>query len=81
MSDGPEWFSRKRYGFGAGPPIAWQGWAILLAYTAVMGAAVLLLRRSPLALFGVVIPVTAILVLITSRTTRGGWHWRWGGED
>ena len=24
------WFAPKRYGFGAGLPIAWQGWALLL---------------------------------------------------
>jgi hypothetical protein len=23
-----DWFAQKRYGFGAGLPIAWQGWLI-----------------------------------------------------
>ena len=36
MSDGPEWFAPKRYGFGAGAPISWQGWALTLAYVALV---------------------------------------------
>jgi hypothetical protein len=35
MSD-PEdrfwWFPLKRYGVGWGPPICWQGWAVLVGY-------------------------------------------------
>jgi hypothetical protein len=27
-----EWFEAKRYGYGSGLPIAWQGWAITIAY-------------------------------------------------
>jgi len=26
------WFPAKRYGWGWGPPIAWQGWAVLVAF-------------------------------------------------
>jgi hypothetical protein len=36
MSDGPEWFAPKRSGFGTGWPIAWQGWALTLAFVAIM---------------------------------------------
>ena len=36
MSDNPEWFAAKRYGFGSGFPIAWQGWVIMLAFGAIM---------------------------------------------
>jgi hypothetical protein len=28
-----------------------------------------------------VIPVTVVFIVIAARTTRGGWRWRWGGED
>jgi hypothetical protein len=34
-----DWFAAKRYGYGAGLPIAWQGWALLAAY---MGAVLVL---------------------------------------
>jgi hypothetical protein len=26
------------------------------------------------------IAIMAMYVVIASRKTRGGWHWRWGGE-
>ena len=26
------WFPAKRYGWGWGPPSAWQGWAVLVTY-------------------------------------------------
>ena len=35
MSDGPEWFAPKRYGYGAGLPITWQGWALTVVFLAV----------------------------------------------
>ena len=81
MSNGPEWFAAKRYGYGAGLPIAWQGWALLGAYMAILGLAVWLLAAAPIALFAVTISATFILLLIASRTTRGGWRWRWGKRD
>jgi len=31
------WFPAKRYGWGWGLPVAWQGWAVLIAYAAVLG--------------------------------------------
>ena len=81
MSSGPEWFAPKRYGFGAGLPIAWQGWALFGAYFAILALAGWLLKASPLALLVVVSSATFILLLIAARTTRGGWRWRWGRKD
>ena len=81
MTDGPEWFAQKRYGYGAGLPIAWQGWVVLLGYIAVIGLAALLLEAKPVAVIAIVVPATMVLLLITMRTTRGGWRWRWGQRD
>jgi hypothetical protein len=82
MSDGPDWFAPKRYGYGSGLPIAWQGWAVLLVYIAILGALALTLRRNgPIPFVAAVIPLTAVLAVICARTTRGGWRWRWGEED
>lgn len=81
MSDGPEWFAQKRYGYGAGLPISWQGWLITLLFLAItMGTAILFADR-PLILVAVVVPLALLLALITAKTTRGGWRWRWGGRD
>ncbi|HET7709697.1 MAG TPA: hypothetical protein VFK50_09225 [Sphingomicrobium sp.] len=73
-----EWFAAKRYGIGAGLPVSWQGWAVLLVYAAtVLGALLLLGERNP-ATFAILLISTAILLVVTARTTRGGWRWRWG---
>ena len=79
--DGPEWFAPKRYGYGSGPPISWQGWVVALAYVATAIGVSLRFKGEPLVLVAIMIPVTVVLCVIAARTTRGGWKWRWGEED
>lgn len=78
MIERPEWFAPKRYGYGAGLPIAWQGWAVMIAYFAVVIGAITWARERWWLTLAIVLPASALLVLITARTTRGGWKWRWG---
>ena len=72
------WFAPKRYGYGSGLPIAWQGWAVLAIFAVgVWGAATRL--QGPwkvLALGGLIIA----LIVITGLKTEGGWRWRWGRD-
>ena len=81
MSEGPEWFAPKRYGYGAGLPITWQGWAIVLGYAGLVILAGVSFRDHPRQLLAVIVPLTVTLVVICARTTRGGWRWRWGEEE
>ena len=75
------WWAPKRFGYGAGLPIAWQGWAITLAYCVVVTlSALFVLPRSIGAFVAVVLGLTAAFILICARKTRGGFRWRWG-ED
>ena len=37
-NDGDYWFAPKRYGYGAGLPLTWQGWVLCLVYCAVRDA-------------------------------------------
>lgn len=75
------WFAPKSYGYGAGPPIAWQGWALLLVYFASLGlSAWLVLPRSIGGFIAIVAVATVALVLLCAMKTRGGWHWRWGDK-
>lgn len=76
-----DWFAPKRYGYGAGLPISWQGWAVMLAYIGVIGLAVWLLPPKPANILAVVVPATVALIIVTMRTTRGGWRWRWGEKN
>ena len=73
-----DWFAPKRYGLGSGLPIAWQGWAVLLAYIAIVTGGFLLLGEGNPATYAIVAIATAVLLVVAARTTRGGWRWRWG---
>ena len=79
--DGPEWFAPKRYGYGSGPPVSWQGWALTLAYVAVAIGVSVRFKAQPLALIAIVAPVTVVFCVIAAKTTKGGWRWRWGDGD
>ncbi|MFG6282634.1 hypothetical protein [Sphingomonas sp. S6] len=71
--DDDAWFAAKRFGYGAGLPIAWQGWAVLVAYLAVV---IGMSRLWPHAAAFVVIPATIAVVWVAHAKTRGGWKWR-----
>jgi hypothetical protein len=81
MSDRPEWFAPRRYGFGSGRPISWQGWVVTIAYVAAMSVVAFLFHERPYQLIAALIPLAAMFMVISAKTTRGGWRWRWGGED
>ncbi|CAN5823927.1 hypothetical protein BH11PSE1_BH11PSE1_19710 [soil metagenome] len=68
------WFAPKSVGYGAGWPIAWQGWAVLIGFLAGLVASLTLLSglARPVAVTALILG----LVVICSRTTRGGWRWR-----
>jgi hypothetical protein len=81
---GKPWFAPKRYGYGAGMPIAWQGWMVMLGFIA---AVILVVTVTPLLLptaLAAVMTICANIVLIAlvagiaRAKTAGGWRWRWG---
>jgi hypothetical protein len=81
MSEGPEWFAPKRYGYGAGLPISWQGWALTAAFLAYAGAVSIAFKDRLIITLALMVPATVAFLTIVARTTRGGWRWRWGQED
>jgi hypothetical protein len=81
MSDGPQWFAPKRYGYGSGMPISWQGWALTLGFVILAVGLSVRLAGRPLQLVAIMAPLVIVFSVICARTTRGGWRWRWGGED
>lgn len=74
------WFAPKKLGYGAGFPIAWQGWALLISYMAVLLGAGLLLESGGqiglAAFIAITVIATILLLLIARRRTEGGWKWR-----
>jgi len=81
MNDGPEWFAPRRYGYGAGLPISWQGWAVTLGFLAFAFAVSLFFRDRVLVTIALMVPAFITFVTIVVKTTRGGWRWRWGDDD
>ena len=76
-----EWFAPKRYGVGSGPPIAWQGWVLMIGFIVLLLAATPLTTYSLVLYFSVVGLLTGVFLLVVAKTTRGGWRWRWGEKD
>jgi hypothetical protein len=78
---GKPWFRVKRYGFGAGLPCSWEGWALLIGFLViVISSAIVLVGRNPMMHLGVVLASTAILVVVSWRKSDGPWKWRWGDK-
>lgn len=79
-----DWFAPKRLGYGAGLPIAWQGWVLLVSYVAFVAGLSGAVDRSHWtgwAIWGIgLVAATAVLVIVAKRRTRGGWRWRDGSE-
>jgi bacteriorhodopsin len=80
MSDGPEWFAPKRYGYGS-TPVTWQGWALTFGFVLITMGLTVRFGRHLLQLFAILAPLVVTFCVICARTTRGGRRWRWGDED
>jgi hypothetical protein len=81
MNDQPEWFSAKRFGYGSAMPCSWQGWLVVILYFAVGIGSAFAFAKRPAILLSIIIPATIIFLLISAKTTRGGWRWHWGNRD
>ena len=82
------WFLPKRFGVGAGRPIAWQGWATVAIHGGLVALGIPLLhlahqptRHDHLAFVAYALTVTIVFLPIYAAKTRGGWKWRWWSKD
>jgi len=82
------WFRPKRYGYGSGLPIAWQGWVVYGVYffvTIGTASGLPIVFPNPAVFFPVTMVVavvaSVILIVICARKTDGGWRWRNGDKD
>ncbi|MBB5420551.1 CHASE2 domain-containing sensor protein [Paraburkholderia atlantica] len=75
------WFPAKRYGWGWGLPVRWQGWVTLLAYLVLIG--VVAFRFQPA---GHPLPFALLVALLTVALAVVCWlkgeppRWRWGKD-
>jgi hypothetical protein len=80
MTDKPGyWFAVKRYGWGWGLPVRWQGWLVMFGYLGLVYAGVYLLL-TPRALATYLIALTALLIVILAWKGERPLRWRWGGD-
>jgi hypothetical protein len=80
-----DWFAPRRYGIGAGRPIAWQGWVLVASFLLVVLGLAQVAKYGDwmisIAGMALIFVTTAGFIFIVHKRTRGGWRWRWGGEE
>ena len=76
------WFPAKRYGWGWGLPVAWQGWLVLIAFFWLVAAGMLLFppHQAPAVFFVFVIVLSALFTGICWLKGEPP-RWRWGDDD
>jgi hypothetical protein len=72
------WFAAKRYGWGWGLPLTWQGWAVLGVFAVLLCAGALILQPRKGPAFSIyVVGASAALVLVCYLKGEPP-RWRWG---
>jgi hypothetical protein len=76
---GPKyWFPAKRYGWGWGPPVTWQGWAVLVVWLlAFVGGVRYFAYRhgGPHVAFACAMVIVLLLICYLKGEPP---RWRWG---
>jgi len=75
------WFPAKRYGWGWGFPVRWQGWLVMIIWTAaiIIGSLKLAPRNQTIFLGFMVIMIVALIGICYA--TGEPPSWRWGRDD
>jgi hypothetical protein len=75
------WFPAKTYGWGWGPPITWQGWAVMAVFVALLfgGIAFLLPAYGHQVFVAYTVGLGAMLIGICWLKGEPP-HWRWGDK-
>jgi len=83
MSDKPQyWYAVRRYGWGWGPPIAWQGWlALALIVVAAIGALPYFLRSGRTVAYLVYVGALTAVQFLVCYLKGPPPRWRWGDSD
>jgi hypothetical protein len=76
------WFPVKRYGWGWGLPVRWQGWVVLAAYLALAFAGIRYLDplRGVAGLLIYLLVLTALLIAVVVAKGERPVGWRWGNQ-
>ncbi len=81
QENGSFWFPAKRYGWGWGFPVAWQGWVVFISYLLlVIVGAYKMVPGEELAFTLLLIGLTAGLIAICWIKGEPP-QWRWGKKN
>ena len=74
------WFPAKKYGWGWGPPCAWQGWLVYVVWLGLLCAGAAVLAPHSVGLFvGYAFVLGGLLfAVVLLKGEKPGWRW---GED
>ena len=77
MSEPRYWFPAKRYGYGWGPPITWQGWVVLIAWIALTTVGSWFIAQRSLTLFFVFegLMIAALVAVCYAKGEPPRWRW------
>lgn len=82
---GKPWFRVKQYGYGAGFPCSWEGWALLAGFIGLLvvisSLAPDMAVDHPWAFTIGHIGLGVGLIWIVWRKSDKPWAWRWGQDD
>ena len=70
------WFRVKKYGYGVGLPITWQGWLLLFGY--IFTIAITAVLHSKAASFVALLVLTPIVLGVAYLRSDEDWRWRNG---
>ncbi len=75
------WFPAKRYGWGWGFPITWQGWVVFVGYIgALLAGACFVLPPYGAPMFATYAAVLTSVLIAICWVKGERPHWRWGNE-
>jgi hypothetical protein len=72
------WFPAKRYGWGWGFPIAWQGWVVFVVFVALVIAGAIWYMRTLSLLFFIYLAVIIAALIAVCWWKGEPPRWRWG---
>jgi hypothetical protein len=86
---GKYWFKPKKYGWGIGLPITWEGWIAVLCFVLSLLIVVFIndMHRQSVNFKNVLvfalhaIMLSALFLLLFKKKVEGGVKWRWGEKN
>jgi len=75
------WFRAKRYGWGWGLPLTWEGWLVLAVFVGLLigGSLAFPPSQQPALYFAFVAILSAVLFVVCWLTGEP-LRWRWGAD-